>query len=323
VASAGPRSIVTCRRRARVIEAAAALGCFGLLAAACSSSNGSGSAATAGTRTVLSVVAGENFWGSIVAQLAGRTAKVTSIVSDPNVDPHNYESSSDTARTFADADYVVLNGAGYDTWAQKLIGANPSSKRSVLTVADLLGKKEGDNPHFWYNPKFVMMVADQVTADLKRIDPTDAGYLDAERSAFTASMAPVVSRLMAINAAFAGAPVASTESIFVYLAGYLGLDLVSPPEFMNAVAEGNDPPSPSVVTFNNLLARMQVKVLVFNEQTSTDVTTNLEKLAARHGIPVIGITETVQPPDATFEAWFGAELAGLQNALGAHAPGGG
>jgi zinc/manganese transport system substrate-binding protein len=312
-----PSAARTSRRRA--LHAGAVLGCLGLLATGCSGSTGSGSAGSTGTRKVLSIVAGENFWGSIVAQLAGRAATVTSIVSDPNADPHNYESSSNNARTFADADYVVLNGAGYDTWAHKLISANPSAKRTVLTIADLLGKKEGDNPHFWYDPAFVTKVADQVTADLKRIDPADAAYFDTQRSAFTATMAPVSSTLAAIKARFAGTHVASTESIVAYLADYLGLNLVSPPEFMNAVAEGNDPPSPSVVTFDNLLRQKQVKLLVFNKQTTTDVTTNLQKLAASHGIPVVGVTETIQPRDATFEEWFGAELIDLQNALDATA----
>ena len=155
-----PSAPPTSMRRGRAVHAGVVLCCVAVLAGACASSTGSRSAPT-GTRKILSIVAGENFWGSIVGQLAGRAATVTSIVSDPNADPHTYESSSNGARTFADADYVVLNGAGYDTWAQKLISANPSTKRTVLTIADLLGKKEGSNPHFWYDPEYVTRVADR------------------------------------------------------------------------------------------------------------------------------------------------------------------
>ncbi|MGH7748135.1 MAG: metal ABC transporter solute-binding protein, Zn/Mn family, partial [Candidatus Dormibacteria bacterium] len=124
----------------------------------------------------LNVVAGENFWGSLATQLGGSQVTVKSVVSDPNADPHSYESDTSDARAFATADYVILNGAGYDGWADKLLSANPNGARRVLTVADLLGKKEGDNPHFWYSPDDVIRVADRITADLKSIDSADSDY---------------------------------------------------------------------------------------------------------------------------------------------------
>jgi zinc/manganese transport system substrate-binding protein len=278
---------------------------------------GSSKSAATTPKKVLNVVAGENFWGSIVSQLAGRAATVTSVVSDPNADPHNYESSSDDARAFAGADYVLLNGAGYDSWADKLLAGNPSTKRKVTVVADLVGKKAGDNVHFWYNPDYVSKVVDRVEADLKALDPGDAGYFDGQRRAFDAAMSPVSSRLGAIRAKFSGTPVAATEAIFVYLAQYLGLHLISPAEFMNAVAEGNDPPAPSVAEFQDQLTKKQARVLVYNLQTSTAVTTNIKKLAAQAEIPTAAVTETIQPPDATFEQWFESELEQLQNALNA------
>jgi zinc/manganese transport system substrate-binding protein len=284
----------------------------------CSSSKPSLASANAPRKT-LNIVAGENFWGSIVSQMAGKAGNVTSVVSDPNADPHSYESSSDDARAFAGADYVVLNGAGYDAWAAKLLSGNPSAKRKVLAVADLLGKKEGDNPHFWYDPDYVFRVVDRIEADLKSLDAADTAYFDAQRSAFDTAMTPYRDRLAAIKAKFAGNPVASTESIFVYLGHYLGLNVISPPEFMNAVADGNDPPAPSVAQFEDQITKKEAKVLVYNRQTSTAVTTNIKKLAAQAKIPTIGVTETIQPPDATFEHWFGAELLDLQNALNANA----
>jgi zinc/manganese transport system substrate-binding protein len=282
-----------------------------LLAGACSS----GSVGPAAGGPALHIVAAENFWGSIVSQLAGKDGSVTSIVTDPNADPHNYESSSNDARAVADANYVVVNGAGYDAWAQELLRGNPNAKRKVLTVANLVGKKEGDNPHLWYNPDYVITVANQMTADLKSLDPADAAYFDAQRIAFQTALAPYDQLLSAIKTQFTGTPVASTESIFVYLADYLGLKVLSPTAFMNAVAEGNDPPAPSVEAFQDLLTAKQVKVLVYNEQTSTVVTTNLRKTAADLGIPVVGVTETIQPPNLSFEVWMTSELTELQNAL--------
>jgi zinc/manganese transport system substrate-binding protein len=302
----------------------AVVGALAVGLTACSTSS-SGPAPGAGARAPnkrLKVVAAENFWGSLVGQLVGRAGEVTSLVSDPNVDPHDYETSSGDARAFAAADYVVLNGAGYDPWAGKLLSANPSSKRTVLTISDLLGKKEGDNPHFWYDPDYVGQVIDRMEADLKRLDPGDSSYFEDQRSALDAAMAPYRSRLTKIRTEFAGTPVASTESIFVYLAGYLGLNLISPPEFMRAVAEGSDPPAPSVALFQSQISARQARILVYNQQTSTAVTTNLKKLATSAHVALVGVTETIQPTGATFQQWFEAELQRLQDALNASGPAG-
>src|SRR6267143_7013592 len=132
--------------------------------------------AGASSAKTLQVIAGENFWGSIASQLGGSHVSVTSIVTNPSTDPHEYESSATDARAFATADYVIVNGAGYDDWGQKLLAANPSQGRKLVSVADLLNKKAGDNPHFWYNPDWVETVADKITADYRALDPADAAY---------------------------------------------------------------------------------------------------------------------------------------------------
>jgi zinc/manganese transport system substrate-binding protein len=291
-------------------KVAGALAALLVLAAACSNST-----TPAGRTGQLNVVAGQNFWGSIATQLGGSKVSVQSVVTDPNTDPHEYASNTNDARAFAEADLVILNGAGYDTWGQKLLDANPSSRRTVLNVADLLGKKAGDNPHFWYNPDYVIKVADQITREYKSIDSADAQYFDEQRAAFTTALAPYMTRIAEIKQKFSGQPVGSTESIFVYMAGALGLDLISPPEFMDAVAEGNDPPASSVVTFQSQITNKQVKVLVYNVQTATAVTTNIEHLAAAQDIPVVGVSETLQPETVTFQDWQLSQLITLENAL--------
>ena len=281
-----------------------------VLVAACSpAASGGGGSGT------VKVVAGENFWGSIASQLGGSHATVQSVVSDPNADPHEYESSSNDARAFAEADLVLLNGAGYDAWGAKLLGANPSTHRQVVTVADLLGKKEGDNAHFWYGPEYVTRVADKLTAEYKAIDPADSAYFDQRRAAFASAAKPYQDRIAEIKQKFGSTRVGSTESIFEYLATAAGLDLVSPPEFMQAVAEGNDPPAGTVVQFQDQVALKRIKVLVYNLQTVTQVTTNLRHQAQAEDIPVVGISETLQPESATFQDWQLAQLISLQNAL--------
>jgi zinc/manganese transport system substrate-binding protein len=290
-----------------------------LVMSACGSAASSSSSGSQPSGRHLNVVAGEDFWGSIATQLGGSQVTVKSVVTDPNADPHDYQSDTSTARAFATADYVILNGAGYDGWADKLLSGNPNSKRRVFTVADLLGKKEGDNPHFWYSPDYVMKVADRISSDLKSIDPADTYYYTAQRATLTTALGPYSSRIAAIKAKFAGQKVAATESIFEYMASALGLVLVSPPEFMKAVAEGNDPPADSVAAFQQAITTKEATVLVYNVQTSTDVTNTIQQMAVQQGIPVVAVSETLQPPDATFQEWQLGQLNTLYNALNAKA----
>jgi zinc/manganese transport system substrate-binding protein len=262
-------------------------------------------------------VAAENFWGSIAAQLGGQHVKVTSIVNDPNVDPHEYESNTENARAFSSADYVILNGAGYDDWGKKLLAANPESKRIIFSVDNLVGAKSGDNPHFWYNPDYVFKVIDQISTDYETLDPADAAYFKTQRASVLASMQPYLDRLGYIKTHFNRIPVAATENIFAYLADYTGLNLISPPEFMQAVSEGNDPPTQSVALFNQQIAASIPKVLVYNQQTANAVTTHIKEQAVSDNIPVVGLSETIQPPTATFQEWMNGQLDALIKALDA------
>ena len=247
-----------------------------------------------------------------------------SVVSDPNADPHEYESDATDARAVATANYIIENGAGYDSWMDKLVGAganspagNFASGRTTLNVANLLGKKDGDNPHFWYDPDYVNTVAAQMEKDLAAIDPAHASAYGANYTALQTSLATYQNRIASIKQQFSGTKVAATEDIFAYLANAAGLDLVSPPAFTQAVAEGNDPPASSVVAFENQLKAGGIAVLVYNEQTVTPLTDNMKKLAAEQNIPEVGVTETIQPPDMSFEDWMNAQLVALQNALNA------
>lgn len=276
-------------------------------------------AAPAPATNGLQIVAAENFWGSLVSQLAGSHGQVMSIVSDPNADPHEYSSGVTTARAFAGADYVVLNGAGYDSWSDKLLSAGGKPRRKVLNVAGLLSQKTGTNPHFWYSPDDVNRVAAQMEQDLISLDLRNANDYRRQYKTVQASLAQYQNRIQSIRQQFKGKKVAATEDIFLYLADAAGLDVISPSAFMGAVAEGIDPPVQSVIEFRDQLKNKEPAVLVYNQQTVTPMTEGMKKMAAREGIPIVGITETVQPPDSSFEKWMGGEVAALENALKAKA----
>jgi zinc/manganese transport system substrate-binding protein len=290
----------------------AVVGLIALLASACGTT---GSTQTPGGK--LAVVAAENFWGSIAAQLGGDKVGVTSLITNPATDPHAYEATPNDARLIATAGYVIVNGAGYDPWAPKLIAANPVSGRVVLDVGVLNGVADGGNPHMWYSPDFVTKVIDRVTADLKRLDTADAGYFDQRNTAYKgAGLKDYRDTIAAIKQRYAGTPVGATESIFAYLSPALGLDLITPPEYMKAISEGTDPSAADKATVDEQVASKQMKVLVFNSQNSTPDVQSLIDKARSKGIPVVEITETLSPAGATFQDWQTSQLKALLAALG-------
>lgn len=267
------------------------------------------------SQSKIQVVAAENFWGSLASQLGGDRVHVTSIVSDPNADPHEYESTTTTARGVANANYVIVNGAGYDSWAEKLLSVSSEPSRKVLNVAHLLGKKEGDNPHFWYSPAYVNRVVIAMDQNLIQIDPAHRIYYLHNLKTLTSSLQAYQQRIIAIRKQYATTKVASTEDIFQYLANAAGLNVISPSAFTQAVAEGNDPPTSSVATFQQQLTHGQVHMLVYNIQTITPLTSSMKKLALAHHIPIVGVTETIQPPTMPFQVWMNLEITTVQNAL--------
>jgi zinc/manganese transport system substrate-binding protein len=299
-------------RRAMAIVAAAA----GLIltVAGCATSPTPAAGSTGGGK--VQVVAAENFWGSLATQLGGEHATVTSIINNPDADPHDYEPSPADGRTMATAQYAVVNGIGYDPWAQKLLDASPSPNRQVLDVGKLAGVPDGGNPHQWYSPDTVTKVIDQMTADFKRIDPADAAYFDAQhQQVVDQNLARYHQLIGDIKAKYSGTPIGASESIVTPLAAGLGLQMLTPESLLDAVAEGNDPSAGDKTTADAQISTKQIKVYVFNSQNADpDVQAQVDAARAA-GIPVATVTETMTPATSSFQDWQVGELQGIEAAL--------
>jgi zinc/manganese transport system substrate-binding protein len=264
----------------------------------------------------LKIVAAESFWGSIAEQLGGQYVDVTSLITNPNTDPHDFEPKPSDARTVADARYVILNGAGYDPWMQSLIDANPTEGRKILNVGDLVGKKSGDNPHLWYDPSFVDAVVERIAHDLSTLDLARAATIVQRQQQFIdTDLKPYHDLITGIKASYSGTPIGSTESIFVYMSEALGLDLITPTGYMDAISEGNDVAAADKATVDRQITDKRIAVLVYNAQNATPDTEAVKQKATANGIPVVGITETLNPRDATFQAWQVQQLSDLKRAL--------
>jgi zinc/manganese transport system substrate-binding protein len=262
------------------------------------------------------VVAAENFWGSLAAQLGGDRVSVTSIITNPNADPHDYEPTATDARSIASADFVIENGIGYDPWAQRLVDANPMPGRVVLNVGTLVGVPEDGNPHRWYSPPDVQRVIDAITAGYKKLAPEDASYFDQQRSTFEGKgLAQYHGLISEIRATYAGTPVGASESIFELMAPSLGLTLLTPPAFLTAISQGTEPSAADKATIDRQISSHEIKVYVYNSQNATpDIQRQIDEARAA-GIPVCTVTETLVPEGATFQAWQVKQLQALADAL--------
>jgi zinc/manganese transport system substrate-binding protein len=286
------------------------------LAAGCSTAAAGSQAGAGGPGGKIIVVAAENFWGSIARQLGGSKVTEASIISNPNTDPHDYEPTASDARTISMAKLVVINGIGYDPWASKLLAANPVDGRQTLNVGDLLGLKDGDNPHQWYSAAHVRQVAAAITADYKRLDPADAAYFTRQQHHFeTSALAPYNHLIAQIRARYAGTPVGASESIVSPLAATLGLTMLTPYSFLTAISEGGEPTAQDKATIDAQIRNKEIKIYIYNSQNATpDVTAQVREARAQH-IPVTTVTETLVPANATFEQWQVSQLERLESAL--------
>jgi len=300
------------RRTAVAASLAATLAALG----GCSTASPGGPDQGTGSGRVIRVVAAENFWGSLAAQLGGDHVRVTNIVDSPAADPHDYEPTTADGRAVATADLVLVNGVGYDPWASRLVEADADPAMTVIDVGRLAGVPGDGNPHRWYDPSDVQLVIARITADYRRIDPAHAADYDRLNAELESTGLAAYKAVIAdIRTRFAGTPVGASESIFALMSPALGLDLVTPAGFLRAVSQGTEPTAADKATIDAQIAGRAIEVYVFNRQNATpDVQAQVDAAKAA-GIPVATITETLTPSGATFQAWQTAQLTVLRDAL--------
>jgi zinc/manganese transport system substrate-binding protein len=254
-------------------------------------------------------------WGDLVNRLAGACGDVTTIVSGTTGDPHDYEPTPADLAAFSGAELVVLNGLGYDAWADKAVGAL-GHRPAVVDAGAVAGRQDGDNPHLWYDQATVRAVADVVSEELTALRPRAVDQLRADRSALESDLAPYDAEIAAIRAADGHAPYAATESVFDLMASALGLVDVTPAGYQKAAANGSEAGPADLAAFEKVLSSRQADVLIFNRQTEGAVPRQLRAAAERAGVPVVEVTETVAPGSTGFVDWQVDQLRRLATALG-------
>ncbi len=260
------------------------------------------------------VVAAENFYGDVASQIGGANVAVTSILTNPDQDPHMFEASPDTAKALADAKIVVVNGVDYDPWMEKLLKASAAPGRKEVVVGPLVGRKAGDNPHLWYNPAYVKAAAKAIAADLDAVDPAHKADYDKGEAQFLDSLKPLDAKIAAMRAKYSGQPVTASEPVFGYQAMLLGLK-VHNEKFALAVMNNTEPSASEVAGFENDLKGHKVKAMLYNAQASEPAVQRLVQMAKDNNIPVVGVSET-EPANSTYQQWMVGQLDALDAALG-------
>ena len=261
------------------------------------------------------VLGAENFYADLLAQIGGSRVTASSILNDPSADPHEYEASPAAARLVADSKVVIVNGIGYDDFMEKLLGASTKPDRVVINVQDILGVKDDVNVHVWYDPATMPKVAEAATAALAKIDPQSAAYFAEGKAKFLAALKPFNDKIATLKTKYAGAPVAFTENVAGYLTGAIGLKVLTPPEFMEAIESGTDPAPADVAEERDLLTGRKVKALLYNSQVTSPLTEQIRALAVQNNVPVVAVAETIPPNVKTFQEWQLAQLDELEKAL--------
>jgi zinc/manganese transport system substrate-binding protein len=270
--------------------------------------------ARAGT---LAVVAAENVWGDIAAQIGGARVSVTSIISDPNADPHTYESNPRDAAAITTAPLVIENGAGYDDFIDSVLSTSPSTSRDVLNIARTVGVEGANpNPHLWYSPQYVTAAARAIEAHLAARDAGHAAAFQTNLQSFLRAYQPYVDTLSTIKAKYANSPIAYTERVAGYLVETAGLRLATPASFAQAIEDGNDPSPADTAAMDTAISEKRVRVLLYNSQVTSPATQKVRDLATAAGVPVIGVAETIPAGEPSMERWQVDQARAILAALG-------
>ncbi len=301
------------------VRSTAIVGMIGALVIAACGSSGSGSATDTpkgGCPTApVPVVVSVDQWGDIVDQLAGDCGDVSTIFRSSSADPHDYEPTPADSAELADAKLVVVNGLGYDSWATRAL-ATVDERPAVVDGGEVVGLRDGANPHLWYGPDHVTAIADAVTAELGRLSPRAKDYFERRRSAWQTSMRPYFDEVARIKAVAARTTYGATEGIFSYMADAVGLENRTPSGYRHATDNESEPAPGDMHAFEQALADGDITVLVFNRQTQGAIPEQIRDRARDADVPIVNVTESVPPEFDTFAAWQVSQLEDLAKALG-------
>lgn len=258
--------------------------------------------------SLIHVVASTNVYGDIAKQIGGNIISVTSIISDPSQNPHSYEANAQVQLSLSKADVVIQNGGGYDSFIDTLLRGANNSKVVVLNASTISGYNQkptnGEfNEHLWYDFPAVKKVVSQLVTTFTAMSPLSSNIFTANALRFTGAINLLQAKETNLRSRFAGEGVAVTEPVPLYMLNAIGLVDKTPGRFSAAIEAGTDV-SPIVLRETlSLFTDHEVKLLAYNEQTSSPETSRVLAAARKAGVSVIPVRETL-PSGKSYLAWM-------------------
>jgi zinc/manganese transport system substrate-binding protein len=284
-----------------------------LIATGCASS---GTTATASSATVINAIGAENEYANVLGQIGGRYVHVSSILNNPNTDPHTFEASPQIAQEVSSADLIVQNGVGYDNWITRVESASPNANRKVIVVQKLLGLPDSTpNPHLWYDPTTMPAVAKAMAADLSALQPAHRAYFQANLAKFDSSLTPWLNAIAQFKATHPGTLAATTEPVADYLLTAMGIRNLTPFTFQADIMSGTEPAPQDIALENGFFSKHMVKVFAYNQQVTSALTGSIRQNAIKGGVPVVGVYETMPTPGFDYQSWMLAEVNAIEKAV--------
>jgi zinc/manganese transport system substrate-binding protein len=299
-------------RKGRSAVLAGVVAAFAVVAAGC---NASGAASTANGTTVINAIGTENEYANVLSQVGGRYVHVSSILNNPNTDPHTFEASPSVAEEVSAAQLIVQNGVGYDTFMNKIESASPNSGRKLIVVQNVLGLPDSTpNPHLWYSPATMPAAAKVMAADLSALQPAHKAYFEANLKAFDAALTPWLTAIAQFKAKYPGTTAATTEPVADYLLTAMGIKNLTPFTFQADIMNGVDPSPEDIALENGFFSQHAVKLFAYNQQVVDSLTTSIRQNALKAGVPVVGVYETM-PTGYNYQNWMLAETNAIEKAV--------
>ena len=303
-----------------VSRLAGALAVIALVVAGCSSSavpnSGPTNSGSTDSSPVINAIGTENEYANVLGQIGGRYVHVSSILNNPNTDPHTFEDSPSIAAEVSGAQLIVQNGVGYDTWISKMESDSPNSGRKVIVVQHLLGLPDNTpNPHLWYDPKTMPVAAQAMASALSALQPSHTAYFHANLAAFEHSLTPWLNAIAQFKANYPGTLAATTEPVADYLLTAMGIKNLTPFTFQANIMNGVDPSPQDISLENSFFTGHRVKVFCYNQQVVDALTTSIRQTALKSGVPVVGVYETMPTPGYNYQSWMLAEVQAIQKAV--------
>ena len=278
--------------------AIAALASVGMLASVAACGSGQSTSEKNGT---IEVAASVNQWGTVAKALGGDNVNVTSIINSTNVDAHDYEPTTSDIAKLQKAQVIIVNGAGYDTWAVK---ATQTANATIVNAAEIGGVNDGENPHVWFSADVRKAVAQAITEAYEQADAAKKNDFDKMNDRWTAEENNVESKIAEVKQKTGGLAYAATESVASYLAEDMGLADATPSGYARATANESEPTPTDIKQFTDALKAGEIKLLVVNTQEESELTDKITDAAKSVEVPMVELTEQMPEQYDSLTAWM-------------------